>query len=260
MSVKPIFLTEEMKQEMMEEFRDVLDNAKLLDGRFCYSSSYYWDAEQDENGKPIPDKVTVRFSELAARKQEALISEFDTEVGWHGVVHRDPDDPKLFYVSDILVYPQTVTGATVRTDDLNYPKWLYEEVPPAQQNFVSYFGHSHVWMQPSPSDKDNDVALEKLSEQVSTVMGEGLLPDAQEEHLRNFNGNTFYICAIWNKRGLYTMRVFDIANNKFYSEDDCEVEFETEQSLMSFMRNAKAKVRSNSNNRREDTYGSGQKL
>ena len=105
-------------KNIQEEFIAKVKSMKMFDGKLEYSRTFKW--EDSEN-----DKATIFLSSIAFAKMNALIQQFDSEVAWHGVVHRDEEDPTIFRITDILVYPQVVSGATVNTDQEAYQTWLY---------------------------------------------------------------------------------------------------------------------------------------
>lgn len=234
---KPIYFTPAMRQEVLEEFEAQLDSMNFVDGEIKYTTSYYWPAEKDGRGKEIPDTVTVVFSKTAKAKQDILIQHFKTEIGWHGVVRRDAEDPTVFYVDDILVFPQRVTGATVTPDQAAYQEWLMK-LPDEQFQTCRYHGHSHVEMAVSPSGTDNQFQKDTVNQ----YRGAGMKPEAQEAFLESLGDSAFYIFMIWNKRGDVNARVYDIQNNKFYSGKEVVLQWEEDEELDAFLKDAEAKV------------------
>lgn len=245
---KPIYLTEAMKQECLAEMSQALDKMNLFDGKIKYSANYYWPQEKDENGKPIPDVVTVIFSKTAKRKQDALIREFATEIGWHGFVRRDEDDPTVFYIDDIAVFPQEVTGASIRPDQFKYERWEDETLTPEQRASCRYHGHSHVSMSTSPSGTDDQYQMDKLSR----LRGAGLSPEMLTAFMEQNHDSLFYIFMIWNKRGEVTARVFDVLNNRYYSGDEVIIKTEDNPELDAFLAEARAQVTTPSSEKKSD--------
>lgn len=234
---KPIYMTPSMKADILMEFTQQLDQMNFLDGKIKYETAYYWPPDKDENGHEIPDQVTVHFSKQAQSKQEALIRGFSSEVGWHGVARRDENDPKLFYVEDILVFPQQVTGSTVVPEQGEYDKWLMD-LPMDQFDRCRYHGHSHVNMATRPSPTDDRFQMDTIKK----VRGDGLPPEEQEAFLEQLGDSAFYIFMIWNKEGEVNASVFDVANNSYYSGKDVVIEYEDQPDLRAFMEEAKQKV------------------
>ena len=63
------------------------------------------------------------------------------------------EEKDTYLISDILVYPQEVTGSTVTTDQNEYEMWLMKQEDDVFNN-IRMQGHSHVNMSTSPSSVD----------------------------------------------------------------------------------------------------------
>lgn len=185
---KPIKLTEKVIEGMTKEFAEALRKSKLSDGKVTYSKQFAY-----EDG----DNATLIFSTKAYAKMTMLVQSFDCEIAWHASCHRDPESKTVFYVDDIIVYPQEVTGTTVTMDEEKYGAWLQKGFMDGDERFdhIHFQGHSHVNMGVSPST--TDIAH-------------------QEEILAQLPGNGYYIFVIANKKFEYTVRIFDLANNVMY--------------------------------------------
>lgn len=210
---KIIKFTPELIDEMREEFEKQLKSAKLVDGRFSFIKSFNSSA----------DKAELVFSELAYLKMKALVDMADKEVAWHGVTERG--DGNEYRVSDIMVYPQTVTGATVDMDQAEYAKWIENGILSGDARFdhVHMQGHSHVNMAVSPSSTD----LEHQREILGMVRDGG-----------------FYIFMIWNKKGDHNIWIYDLAKNKVFENADITVKIDEEDNGISkFLREAKEMVK-----------------
>lgn len=145
------------------------------------------------------DKVSVIFENDAYKKMNALIKETSKEVGWYGTVERV--DIKTFVIKDILVCPQTVTAATVTTDDEEFTAWqnaLSDDV----FNSMRFYGHSHVKMGVTPSGTDDTF---------------------QDDILQNVTD--FYIFGIFNQYNASWFNIYDVANNILYEKDDIKYEY-----------------------------------
>lgn len=160
--------------------------------------------------------MIIYFTKEAWRKQWALINNFQTEIAWHGLVRKAEDG---YYVYDILVYPQEVTGGTVNTDQVAYQNWLMSQ-PDEIFNHVRYQGHSHVDMQPRPSviDLDNQKRMQ--------------VPD-----------DDFYLFMIWNKSGYYTLTLYD--HGRIYNEYQVKLVWEDE--CAEFIRQARNMLQTRTN-------------
>ena len=188
---KPIKLTPELKQQAVAEFAKTLAEMKMSDGKVSYSKNFTYKNEE---------KAKILFTPTAYAKMVSLLMAFDSEIAWHGVGERM--DEKTFVISDILVYPQTVTGTTVDMDTEKYALWLMENDEDDRFNHIIMQGHSHVKMQTSPSSVDKT---------------------HQEEILEQLTDDMYYIFMIWNKRLEHTTKIYDLQNNTMY--DDSEIEY-----------------------------------
>lgn len=207
---RPIKLTDELKRSVVEEFAAALDNFKMADGKINYSKVFQYKSK---------DKATLTFTAEAYDKMATLIMSFDSEVAWHGVGHRT--EGANFVITDILVYPQTVTGTTVEMDEEEYVKWLMSG--DERLDHIIMQGHSHVNMGVTPSAVDLK---------------------HQDDILSQLSPDMFYIFVIWNKRGNNTIKIYDLANNTLYDDDDVEyVVMDEEKSVYKFAENAKEVVK-----------------
>ena len=135
----------------------------------------------------------------AYTKMRRLVDETTTEIGWYGTVSHMPGLDNAYVIEDILVYPQTVTGATcVQDDDKIFDFEL--SLTTEQVNHKRFHGHSHVNMGVTPSGVD-----EQFYQDILTQVRD------------------FYIVVITNKRSDYTVRFYDVENNVMYSDLDISV-------------------------------------
>lgn len=206
--MKPIKLTEQQAQYIAEEVLRELKESKLYNGKVNMNYSLPSAAAD----------VKVGFAPTAFAKMMALVYTFDSEVAWHGTATRTEDG---YYIHDIIVYPQTVTGATVNTDQEEYQTWLME-LDDEVFNTVRMQGHSHVNMKTSPSGVD-------------TTHQEAIIDQLEEED--------FYIFMIWNKKMEHTILIFDMAKNAMYEDDDVDVYIgEDRFDMQDFLDDAEANV------------------
>ncbi len=204
-----IKVDESVIQSIREEFEKALAESKFANGKFSFTKTL----------SVVDRKAVIVYSEKAWLKQEALVNGFDKEVGWHGFARRGDGDE--YYIDDIIVYPQEVTGSTVTTDQIKYQNWLYQR-DDEEFNAIRMQGHSHVNMAVSPSSVD-----ETLYESI----------------LSNLGDEDFYIFVIWNKKGDRTVKIYDMAKNIFFDTNDCDVEIVAEDGgITEFLEDAKKKV------------------
>lgn len=205
---KLIKLTDENKREYLTEFFNILNSVKLSSGEILYKKII----------PTIDRKATLYFTPKAWGKMLTLINRYNTEVGWHGLAKRGDDETKDEYiVYDILLYPQTVTGSNVNTDQGKYTQWLYSQT---DDDFAAmkFHGHSHVRMATTPSGTDKDHQT-------------GILDQLTDE--------MFYIFTIWNKSLDLNAKIYDMKKNILFEtpdiniklcDDDCDFDMFFEES------------------------------
>jgi len=208
---KRINIDESVLDEIREDFEKELSNLKLANGKFSFTKCF----------ADIEGKASITFEPIAFRKMEALVDEFSSEVAWHGLIYRDPDDPTNFNITDILVYPQEVSGTTVETDQEKYQMWLME-LDDDTFDALKFQGHSHVNMSTSPSTTDQ-TWYKSILDQLKPTQ--------------------FYVFGIWNKKGDRTVMIYDMPNNILYENKDITVYVIDDGSgIGEFVKDAKEKV------------------
>lgn len=230
---KPIFMTPEIINEVTENFRKQAASLMLFRGKRTIDIDYYW--VQSKNPEE-QEHVMITFTRNAWKKQQALIQNFSSEVGWHGLVTRDKENPLHFIIEDILVFPQVVTGTTVTPNDEAYAVWN-ATLPPEKMNAMRFHGHSHVNMGVSPSGTDDQYQKDMLGR----LNGDGLTEEAKVRMKEAMGDMAFYIFMIFNKSGSHNVRVFDYWGNTYYEGAEITVEHEPDE-LADFLAEAKAKV------------------
>lgn len=181
-------LTNRQIQEILTDMRHQLKCFKSTGGKL-----------QINYEMPEADVKTAQviIEPKAWQKMEGLIQECDKEIAWHGLVEKKAKGE--YVITDIIVFPQVVTGSTVTSDDTKYSMWLMNQ-PDEIFNKVRCHGHSHVNMGVSPSGVDTTY---------------------QEDILRNLN--SFYIFMIWNKKGDNWCAIYDVESNIAYTDRDIEI-------------------------------------
>lgn len=187
---KMIKLTQDVFEQCMKEFNETMKSGKFSDGKVEFSKTL----------GVIDRKATVVFTELAWQKMQALIRECDKEIGWHGIAKRG-EEKDQYIISDILLYPQEVTGATVTTDQEEYQMWLMQQEDDVFNN-IRMQGHSHVTMPTTPSTVDLSL-YERILDQLDDDM--------------------FYIFMIYNKNGSKTIKIYDMRENVLFETADVSV-------------------------------------
>lgn len=187
-----IKVTDELKQRIIEDFSKKLNETK------DYSKiEYKYEHKSDNSVQP-----KIVFTKDAYIKMWSLISACDGEVGWNGVVTRTDN---TFTIEDILVYPQTVTGATVTCDEMETGMWL-ASFPTETFNKIRFQAHSHVNMGVTPSAVDREM----YTKYEDTAIQDG----------------DYYIFMICNKRNEFFVELYDTVTNAVYYKNDIKVEVE----------------------------------
>lgn len=237
---KPIKMTEAMIKETLADVEKKLRGLSLVDGKSTVDVNYYY---------PGKDKAKVTFTPLAWKKQNRLVHEFSTEVGWHGICKRDPEDPAHFIVEDIIIFPQIVTGATVTPSQQEYDLWC-ASLNDEQFNNCRFHGHSHVYMGVTPSG--TDTTFQK--QQSGRIEGDGFTEEAKQEIIKQLGDTAFYVFMIINKRGEMWTKIRDLAYNIEYENKEIEIIHDTPaDELADFMKDAKEKVKTSSYNTQNKT-------
>ena len=210
---KIIKITPDVFDGIVEDFKKTLGNLKMSEGKINFTRSF----------NQIERTAELRFTEIAWLKMQALIREYDKEVAWHGIAKRGENPDKDEYIiSDILVYPQEVSGATVNTDQAEYQNWLFQLENDVFNN-LRMQGHSHVNMGVAPSAVD-------------TTLYEGLLSQLDD--------TMFYIFLIWNKRGDKMVKIYDLEKNILFETADVKISIIDDGSgVEALLRDAKTKVK-----------------
>lgn len=187
--MKPIMLTQEAKDNAIEIFKKLLetatDNADL-------KINITTETLMQQQGI---EKPTVYILATAYAKMAALINSSSDELAWYGTATRVKNN---YFIEDILVYPQTVTSATVDADEEKCAKW-FMDLPDETINNIRFQGHSHVNMGASPSGRDTT---------------------NWQKFANILKPNEFMILCIGNKKGDYYWNIYDKAINVFFENKD----------------------------------------
>lgn len=202
--MKPIKLTDDVKAAILDKFAKQLSTV-------VRASTITFTHTPTVASTPLgkDEKVLITYTAEAFRKQQMLIQSFDSEVAWHGVVERE--DAKHFIITDIVVYPQTVTGSTVEMDEDKYALWTIQfGREQGEETFqkLRMQGHSHVNMECFASGTD---------------------AKHQDDILATTDPNGFYIFIIANKKGKFWSTIFDLEANVQYENADIEIEYEEDE-------------------------------
>lgn len=159
--------------------------------------------------------ATIIHTSKAWNKTRILLDHFQKEVAWHGVAERVEDG--VYRISDILVYPQEVTGASVEMNTEEYAKWIGENWEDERFDHLKMQAHSHVNMGVSPSATDIHHQTEILSQ---------LGPE------------DFYIFLIFNKSLHHNAWIYDKKYQTSHSTQEILFEFESDFDVKEFVEEA----------------------
>lgn len=207
---KPIYMTSTDVESICSELRNTLSGLK------CYGSI------DIKRSFKSDDRVAVLcFTPMAWIKMTALVSRFETEVQWHGMVRRISENE--FEIYDVLVPPHEVSGATVTSEYKPYIEWM-DGLDDDTFNAVRFHGHSHVNMPVSPSPVDDKYRLDLVTQ----------LPKPTGDD------DVFYIFLIINKKHEWSAEIYDLTNNALYGTNDIYMECYLEDTdIDSFIAEAK---------------------
>ena len=171
------------------------------------------------------ERAELIFTPTAWLKMKALVDAFSTEVEWHGLVRRASKNS--FVVEDILNFAHEASGATVTSQQEAYNKFL-DSLSDDVFDKLKFHGHSHVYMDTSPSCVD-------MRYRKNVVSNTGMPTEEYDE---------FQIFVIWNKRNEYEAQIYDLTNNILYGKKDIDVHVAMEDgtTLESFIEEAKKLV------------------
>lgn len=208
--MRPFKITPQLHDELMAKISKQLKSVSLTSNVFTFSESL-----SDIKTK---DKVFVTFSMKAYIKMRDLVDRYASEVGWFGFIDKISD--LEYHITDICVYPQLVTGATVK--ETNEP-WD-DDMPIDQIKRRHFHGHSHVNMMPSPSATD----MKHRDDQLTLV-----------------KSDSFFFFLITNKSCAWTAVLYDLAGNMVYGTDDIllDVDLGDGEMLSDFVDSAKKMIK-----------------
>ena len=187
---RKIKLTEEDIDAMCAEFKNSLLGVRFDSNDITYKANTKLKEQR---------KIKVFFRPEAYCKMTTLIKSCDKEIAWHGTVDRLATGD--YCITEIMMYPQEITGATVTSNDDKYPIWLMKQ-PDEVFNKMRFQGHSHVNFGATPSGVDTTL---------------------YNNMLQTLSDDDFYIFFIMNKKAEYWIQIYNLAENIVYEKDDVEL-------------------------------------
>lgn len=190
--MKYIKLTEDIKALAQAKFLELINSVSVVESDLTVKVN-----TKDLINPEGIEKPVIIVEEQASNKLWSYVHLCEKEIGWHGTVVREGN---IFRILDVFLFPQTVTAATVTTDDDAYSTWILAQDDEVFEH-MRFHGHSHVNMPVGASG--TDIAYQT-----------NLLRDVQD----------FYIFGIFNKRGLINFCIYDIETNILFEQNDIIVQ------------------------------------
>lgn len=200
----------DLKSAMIEKFSEYIKGINLNVGNLSFCEQIPESVAEE--------KISVIFSMKAYIKMRELVDRSAAEVGWYGLVNKISSTE--YRIEDVIVYPQTVTSATVKEDE---DVWD-DEMSVEDIRRRRFHGHSHVNMRVCPSAKDTQ---------------------HRNNTLDNLSDNDYYIFLITNKMCDINIELYDLAANTVYDTKDIaiDVDFGNDETLVDFIDDYKKKVK-----------------
>ena len=190
--MKPYKITDNIAKKIKKDFLEKLGAIDITSQSFNFKYSL---TIPKKEAKPLK----VHCLPTAYHKMQNLVKNTSSEIAWHMIVRKTGKN--TLCITDVLVYPQTVTNSTVNTDDVKYPTWL-SELDDETFNNLRGQGHSHVNMGISPSSVDTNYYSDLLKTLTSG----------------------FYLFIIMNKKDDMFIQAVDVDKNIIYETADIEFE------------------------------------
>ena len=188
-----------IKAQALADFQAMLDKLDATPEKYLDTISF---KEKYALSPKDVQKQIVYITSSAYLKMLTYVLSTDKELAWHGTVLADLEKyPDKYFITDVFLYPQTVTGATVTTDQTKYNEWT-QELDDDTFNSMRFQGHSHVNMGTTPSAVDTTF---------------------YEDLVQNLHNGEFYIFMILNKRREMYFRIYNTSNKIMYDKEDIEV-------------------------------------
>ena len=147
-------------------------------------------------------KPVIQVSADAYIKMLELVNQSELECSWHGLVRRSTDK-NLYYVYDILVFPQINSPATTTTDETEFANWQMKLI--SDMNFpiedLRLHGHSHVNM---------------------SVFSSGVDDKYQKDLITKVDNGDYYIFFIMNKKMEICILLYDFDQQILFEKADID--------------------------------------
>lgn len=212
-----------MRATVVEQFKKYLETEKLDNGKISFNADL----------GVVDSKASIVFTERAFMKTMLYVEKCPGEVGWHGTVERVNDH--CFKVTDVFLYPQTVSGATVDTDDNEMSKWI-ANLSDETFDHMRFQAHSHVNFTVHPSSVDMDY---------------------YSRMLQRVKDEDFYLFMIFNKKWEWSAQLYDLKTNTKYETGDVMLYIGTDNLVSHIDEELKEKVKTYQTNYCGNTVNTG---
>lgn len=206
--MKKIRATEDYKENIIKDLTEQINNAKTI--------------TEIEKVQILKDKTSfknVKTPEIyipadVMEKMYALVDESATECQWHGLVQRAEKFPNIFYIYDVLVFPQKNTAASTDSDEEKYTTWLMEIMTDEDEtkfDNLRLHGHSHVNMGVYSSSIDDKY---------------------QEDILANVKDDDYYIFFVLNKKRDICILLYDFSQNIMFETKEIKLHITSNETVI----------------------------
>lgn len=136
-------------------------------------------------------------------KMFGLVHESSVEISWHGLVRRDIKK-QIYFIYDILVFPQINSATSTTTDETDFADWQTELIidPKFPIEDLRMHGHSHVNM---------------------NVFSSGVDDQYQKDLIAKVEDGDYYIFLILNKKHEICALIYDYYQQILFTTSDIDI-------------------------------------
>lgn len=156
-------------------------------------------------------KPTILINSNTYTKMYELVKQSPIELQWHMMVKRFPETQE-YHVYDILLFPQTNSGASTTTDQDEFAKWQMELIQDLEFPIEDLrgHGHSHVNM---------------------NVYSSGIDDAYQKNLITKVEDGDFYLFFVLNKKMEMYALLYDFDQQIIFETNDMTIEIIDEDGI-----------------------------
>ena len=156
-------------------------------------------------------KPTILIDNDTYTKMYELVKQSSIEIQWHMLVDRDLGTNK-YLVYDVLLFPQTNSGASTTTDQEEFTEWQTELImdPEFPLEHLRGHGHSHVNM---------------------NVYSSGVDDAYQRDLITKVEDGDYYLFLVLNKKMEMYALLYDFEQQILFETNDMDIEIIDENGL-----------------------------